>query len=123
MTDAEIVRAVAVSVMGWEQRPEKSVSSQDNPDNPVWCDETGYYQDHVWRWNPLASDVDACAVLDKMAQQWYIQLDVAVYPKQARCQVMRPEDMELVGEEINPCRRRVICIAALKAVGAWIDDG
>lgn len=95
MRDEEITRALAEKVMGWTQV-------------------TG------GGWDPLLKDADACAVLDKMAADgWRVTLD-KLPDAGWFCRFRRRYLEEWA---VQDCRRLAICVAALKAVGEWQQDG
>lgn len=133
MTDQEIVRALAEKVMGWgRQSPECAwMNVQVHP--PVYA--APYF------WNPLRSDEAACAAADKMATamgyatpgySWdgprfkpeTRYLTQEGFPLGTECWYVMIEvdgrrEFVCVGGREPESRRRAICVAALKSVGAW----
>lgn len=118
MSDEEIVRAVAEKVMRWELRNDRLTGLQwvqGDPPRRARAEGEGM-------WNPLTSDADACAVLDKMAADgWQYQIRYDRYGERQYYHYAQfdktPTSMHFSG--MHRGRRRAICIAALKAVGAW----
>lgn len=105
MKDEEITRVVAEKVMG-------GLLSYDplgvfvNGDGVIF--------------EPLTDDADACAVLDKMAADgWRVTLD-KLPDADWFCRFRRGY---LEERAVEDCRRLAICVAALKAVGEWQQDG
>lgn len=111
MRDEEMVRLCAERVMGWQEG---------------W-DDLHWFTD----WNPLTSEEDAGAVLDKMQEEgwavsifgvpwissvqlaWMVGFDRSVYPPE------RTKDGVRWHSAINRCR--AIVLAALKAVGVEVE--
>lgn len=67
--------------------------------------------------DPLTSDAEACAVLDKMAEIYDWDIECIFGEWNAFVFTNHPEH-ELVASVIATTRRRAICLAALKAIGA-----
>jgi hypothetical protein len=122
MTDEQITRALAEKVMGWVQSfiQAKTTSS----DWPYYAWMSGYGQEacSLGSWVPLTSDADACAVLDKMTENGF-SFDMQFHEGKWRVGFCENRDYVEAGRYgVSPeeqDRRRAICIAALKAVGAW----
>ncbi len=114
MTDEQITRALAEKVMGWKVGEDGSFS------NMGW-DEIHF----AFNWNPLTDDAAACAVLDKVGEDgWHVCLTYGWEDREAdrwHCSFEREYPMWKYGECYDDCRRRAICIAALKAIEAWED--
>lgn len=142
MTDADIIRALAEKVMGWERH---CIGKTNFVEDFAWfnggkkvaieCSDVILSAIHqVTYWNPLTSDTDSCAVLDKMVETGW-SYSISANPPWSSCLpgtlvefnkgVHPPAFLEDRGEYDFPShiddRRRAICIAALKAVGAWED--
>lgn len=132
MTDEEINKALAEKVMGWrierivwpapEARAAGCFTCIDGPD-------TGFRQ-----FDPLENDADAYAVVDRFAaKEFEIGLDFTFLyertPPTGDDEPVGHWRLWLVpckgeGEPIsvyNNDRRRAICEASLKAVGAWTE--
>jgi hypothetical protein len=111
MTDAELTRAAAEKVMGWEH--------QEGDMNPEWYDRaasTGTGQ-RIWHldWNPLASDADAFMLVDNLAgRDREISLEYG-YMSEFRSYAWYV-NFDDAGVARDPDRRRAIVLAALKAV-------
>lgn len=125
MTDEQILIALAEKLMGWKHTPSK-----------VFADVGEFYIATIFNhvtvmvndgketkggstnnWNPLTSDTDACAVLDKMAGKGRLLLMFLDGYKWV-CQLNDEKSVECYGEVGPECRRHAICLAALKSVGA-----
>ena len=123
MNDTDIVRALA-TVMGWHSRPEQSVRRADDPNNPVWADETGYYQFHISDWRPLTNDTHIMAVVDKMVAA-YPEIDFgSIYWKIEDGLPMWYACFDN-GNKVyacNPDRKRAIAESVLRAKGLWIEE-
>ena len=139
MSDAEIVRLLAEKTMGWEQTAHLILEQKNHPEKRFFsvASETGqvWYPRVFSEWNPLTSDADSWAVLDKMMSQpvtsrWGFALFVdergeSVEANFSYCDPNRDSGSDEVScrcelEPYNPeNRRRAIAIAALKACGAW----
>lgn len=150
--DSEIVRLVAEKVMEWTLPDGSTyprawmVQDDDGRGTRVWADcwaeeapriedERGdYVVDPVWElagdhvFDPLANDADACAVIDKMVERGY---------KYDASERLRPDGLRtcycsfsafpggygrpFFSDECSD-RRRAVCLAALKAMGADIEQ-
>lgn len=122
MTDGEIVKALAEKVMGWEIGRELDKAERYFS---IWP-EGRLMRFHVdtmrhSEWNPLTSDADACVVLDKMAETHEVNLVIRHQrPPQADaadyvgCYFGKSDAFLPMSSD---ARRRVICLAALKAIG------
>lgn len=116
MTGEQITRALAEKIMRWtverviwpgtpECRAAGVMTSIDGPD-------TGFRQ-----FDPIWSDADSCAVLDKMdADGWAYQVANVKRNGKTICNFVQDGKM---GSAEAETRRRAIAEAALKAVGAW----
>lgn len=116
MTDDEIIRLVGEHIMGW-----------------AWMNSADFHAPKTWYarganldsadFNPLTDDADACDVLDEMAELGYrvsLTLGNLFTPDKWTCLFTRKQVWERPDEShAETDRRRAICIAALKAVGAW----
>ena len=152
MTDQEITRLVAEKVMGWHY----------NPEGACWFDDMDQFAAHgqpyhcpqchmdAQEWNPMTSDADACAVIDRLAEQEYavglhyqapgyrsgttgigsqdtwevvIMPPASLRPAPSMIVYVKPKTETWIahGEPTPDGRRRAICLAALKAVGMDID--
>jgi len=121
MTDAELVRLCAIHVYG-----EQDAFIGRDP----WGDEVVYWGPYRGAFNPLTSDADSCAVLDKMVadgfdytiQQAY-RLEGVTVTFQENHQ-SRPDAHYWQLIQVTVCvpkdRKRAIVLAALKAKGVEI---
>lgn len=110
MTDNDIVLLVAAKVMGY--------ASCD--DGKTWATRN-YQVTHNVVFNPLVSDADACAVLDKMVTR-STRVSLTYYGMGSdswQCQIGRFQEDDDFVEVNDDDRRRAICIAAIAAIGAW----
>jgi hypothetical protein len=156
MTDEQIVRALAETVMEWEYLRVGYFGVHDGSDAEEtprqveleeWLTqnniiEVGSYFINVsqdfWTsdWDPLKSDADSCAVLDKVVtRQGYDHpgfswegpifkpenryLTQEGYPLGTTCWYVRLEMDGNIEFVCDADRRRAVAIAALKAKGAW----
>lgn len=104
MTDEEIVEAIATKVLNGKL-----------PD-PEWdC-----YSDEALPFNPFTSDADACAVLDKMAENYSLVVTKNLDEHEWYVGFRAPDD-SMCGWTTKPERRRAICLAALMAVGVQTE--
>lgn len=127
MTDEEITRVLAEKVMEY-----RIDTSSRNPRHWYRDKDTGegMYPPSscVEDWAPLACDLDACAVLDKMSESADIRHKFMCHllafesyqEKWLPCNPNDKNDEEEIFEAVfGGDRRRRWCTAALKAVGAW----
>lgn len=143
MTDEEIKRAVAEKIMGiqgiesrlCEREPECGQwvdSYQDNNEECEWLKRMYCYQPHgpdTSYWipipDPLTSETDCAAVLDKMAEKF----DCFLHKCDAKwkCyfttfeEVSTTQGRDVRGQHFDRDRKRAICLAALKAMGVSVE--
>lgn len=134
MSDDEIVRALAESVFGLTDIVPIEVIIGKGTRKTFGT--TRRYQLSDGRWareakelpNPLTNDADSCAVLDKMAADW----DFNIVKRQQHsgafvgCYFDKPSVTPAAHFHFElpyspEGRRRAVAIAALKAVGKWVE--
>lgn len=130
MTDAEIVQVIAEKVMGWhEQTFPKSIMpswkgwADDKNVCQAWAEDDPGYDIGDEAWNPLTSDADACAVLDRMMELgWPYALgnNCVVKGHEHYCHFWLNKEFKSVKVHADS-RQRAICLAALKAVGVKVE--
>lgn len=124
MTDAEIVRAVAENVMQWTHAPFPDLANSIHNGCYYWQDKNGQLgalASGEAAWNPLISDIDSCAVLDKMARTHDVELStwmgrwVCGFTRIPNSQ--RNENIMKMRPVCGRDKRHAIVLAALKACG------
>lgn len=133
MTDHEITKILAEKVMGWKVErvvwPASEEARKAGGNTYIDGPDTGFME-----FDPLYRDTDSCNVLDKMVEDsWSYTIDAvplfSSYQPGVRVRFRGqsvfppsrfPEEKDLPSEW-DMDRRRAICIAALKAVGAWVE--
>lgn len=128
MTDQELINLLAERVMGWHRSIEW-VSIMTDPYQPVWRDKPVTSMDQPAiapiTWNPLENIADAWQVKEAMkAKLWYWTIaDRGTFTEASAVYTYVEKDGETKQERAYDCglsASRVICLAALKALGVEV---